>query len=98
MELYEDQKEFIDEIRKLWPHHNRICGMAPTGFGKTVVAAKIITGCNDKGMRVLFVVPRISLIEQTERAFRAHGITDITRIWSGHEFKPSAKVVMIGLM
>lgn len=94
MELYEDQKEFIDEIRKLWPHHNRICGMAPTGFGKTVVAAKIITGCNAKGMRVLFIVPRISLIEQTERAFRAHGINDITRIWAGHEFKPSAKVVI----
>lgn len=93
-DLYEDQKEFIDEIRKLWPHHNRICGMAPTGFGKTVVAAKIIKAFADKGKRVLFVVPRISLIEQTERSFRNHGITDITRIWAGHEFKPSAKVVI----
>lgn len=78
--LYDDQSEFIGEIRKLWKGHNKILGYAQTGFGKTRCAAKIIAGCNKAGMRVCFVVPRISLIGQTIKAFNELGLQDITLI------------------
>ena len=50
---------------------------APTGWGKTVVAAKIIESARAKGNRVWFWVDAIGLIEQTVRAFWAEGIRDM---------------------
>lgn len=50
---------------------------APTGFGKTLLAVHIIEQALERGQRVLFVAPAISLIDQTVEAFRAEGITDI---------------------
>jgi DNA repair protein RadD len=47
---------------------------APTGFGKTLTAAWIIQMALDKGKRVAFVVPALSLIDQTIEAFEAEGI------------------------
>jgi superfamily II DNA or RNA helicase len=46
----------------------------PTGAGKTVIAANIIRRALAKGKRVAFVVPALSLIDQTVRAFEAEGI------------------------
>ena len=50
---------------------------APTGFGKTLTAARIIQRALDKGKRVAFVVPALSLIDQTVAAFEAEGIRSI---------------------
>jgi superfamily II DNA or RNA helicase len=50
---------------------------APTGFGKTLVAATIIKGAMAKGKRVIFTAPAISLINQTVSAFEAEGIEGI---------------------
>ena len=47
---------------------------APTGFGKTLTAAWIIQMALDKGKRVAFTVPALSLIDQTVAAFEAEGI------------------------
>jgi superfamily II DNA or RNA helicase len=46
----------------------------PTGAGKTRLAAEIIRGALAKGKRVVFVVPALSLIDQTVAAFEAEGI------------------------
>lgn len=47
---------------------------APTGFGKTIVAAHIVTGAIAKRNRVAFVVPALSLIDQTFDRFVSNGI------------------------
>jgi superfamily II DNA or RNA helicase len=47
---------------------------APTGAGKTLLATHIIRRALDKGKRVAFTVPAISLIDQTVAAFEAEGI------------------------
>ena len=83
--LYPDQEEFITSIRGLWRDNLRIVAYASTGFGKTRVAARIIEGFLSKGLRVCFVVPRISLVAQTEKAFRDLGIEDITFQWADSE-------------
>ena len=58
---------------------------APTGAGKTVLAASMVTGALAKGNRVLFVVPFLSLIEQTVAAFKAQGI-DAVGVMQGYHW------------
>ena len=95
--LYPDQEEFLTEVRKLWKAHNRIIGVCPTGFGKTRCAARIIEGCISRGMRVCFIVPRISLIEQTARSFLDLGLEDITYLWADYPTDYSAKITIASI-
>lgn len=82
----------MTDLRALWPHQDRAllelraslaAGKrrpmlaAPTGFGKTLTAAHIIRRALDKGKRVAFTVPALSLIDQTVAAFEAEGIDAI---------------------
>lgn len=73
--------------------HKRVVLQGPTGFGKTLVAAKIIEGALTKGNRVIFTTPAISLIDQTVAAFEAEGIADIGVMQSKHpRTNPLARV------
>jgi superfamily II DNA or RNA helicase len=65
--------------------HRRPMLQAPTGFGKTLMSAHIIRGAVDKGKRVAFTVPALSLIEQTVAAFEAEGIDCIGVMQGIHE-------------
>jgi DNA repair protein RadD len=58
---------------------------APTGFGKTLLAAHIIRRALDRGKRVAFVVPALSLIDQTVAALEAEGISCIGVMQGIHE-------------
>jgi DNA repair protein RadD len=79
----------MNALRPLRPHQERALAklrrslmssccrpmlQAPTGFGKTLKAAHIIQRARAKGKRVAFVVPALSLIDQTVSAFEAEGI------------------------
>lgn len=67
----------------------------PTGAGKTVIAAKIVTGALRKGNRVAFVVPMLSLIDQTFERFIENGIEpgDMGVIQGDHEWhRPHAPI------
>lgn len=57
---------------------------APTGFGKTLLAAAIVDGARRKGNRVLFCVPALSLVDQTVQAFYDEGLTDVGVIQGSH--------------
>lgn len=68
---------------------------APTGFGKTVVAAHIVAGARGKGKRVCFCVPSLSLVDQTFERFRENGIdpADMGIIQADHPWRrPSAPI------
>ena len=95
--LYDHQEEFLSEIRKLWRDHKRIMAMAVTGFGKTRCSAKIIEGFVNRGLRVCFIVPRISLIEQTARSFYELGLDDITYLWGDHQTDYGAKITIASI-
>lgn len=45
-----------------------------TGSGKTVIGAYLADECNRKGKRLVFVVDRIALIDQTSETFDRYGI------------------------
>ena len=64
MELREHQELSIQMLRQsLSKGLNRPLLAAPTGFGKTVVAAQIAKMASDKGKRVLFICDRIKLVQ-----------------------------------
>lgn len=68
---------------------------APTGFGKTRLAAEIVDGVLARGQRVLIVVPTLSLIDQTVAALEAEGINDIGVIQGLHPRTCSAASVQV---
>lgn len=67
----------------------------PTGAGKTKTAAAIIQSALDKGRRVIFTVPAISLVDQTVKAFFAEGIRDIGVLQANHPMTDPSRRVQI---
>ena len=59
------QEFALDETRKALRKSRKVILMAGTGFGKTVIAAKIIKNILDNGKSVVFIVDRIVLANQT---------------------------------
>jgi len=93
-QLRPHQQEAID---RLWLQakrgSKRIVLQAPTGFGKTLTAAKIIERALSKKNRVLFTVPRLSLVSQAVADFEAEGIHHIGVMQADHpRTDPSAPV------
>src|SRR4051812_30846312 len=68
---------------------------APTGAGKTVLAAAIVDGALGKGKRVVFVVPFLSLAEQTVAAFTAQGIACIGVMQARHPMTDARQPVQV---
>jgi len=65
-DLHEHQQIAIEMVRRsLSTGHRRPMLQAPTGFGKTIVSAAIVEGALQKGNPVVFVVPALSLVDQT---------------------------------
>ena len=80
------QERALESLRaSLASGHRRPMLQAPTGFGKTLTAAHIIQRALDKGKRVAFTVPALSLIDQTVAAFEAEGIHCIGVMQGIHE-------------
>lgn len=84
-ELRPHQAEAIEMLRQsLRSGKRRPMLQAPTGFGKTLLASTIVDGAMRKGKRVLFVVPALSLIDQTIDAFADEGLTSVGVIQGNH--------------
>jgi len=73
----------------------RVVMQAPTGFGKTVLAAALIKSARAKGKRVLFTVPAIGLIDQTVEMFYEHGITEVGVMQATHHMTDWSKPVQV---
>jgi DNA repair protein RadD len=84
--LRSHQDRALESLRaSLASGHRRPMLQAPTGFGKTLIAAHIIQRALDKGKRVAFAVPALSLIDQTVAALEAEGIDCIGVMQGIHE-------------
>jgi DNA repair protein RadD len=62
----------------------RVMAQLATGGGKTLIASAIASGFRALGLRVLFVVPAIELVDQTLEKFYREGLRDIGVIQAGH--------------
>jgi superfamily II DNA or RNA helicase len=96
MALRTYQVEVIDKLRQsLRMGSKRPVVMAPTGAGKTVIAAEIINMALNKGNKVIFCVPMLSLIDQTVERFKAAGIHEIGVMQGAHEMTDRRQPVQV---
>lgn len=64
--------------------NKRVVLQAPTAFGKSITAAKITESALAKGRKVLFTVPRLSLVDQTVKEFLGEGIGHVGVLQGNH--------------
>jgi DNA repair protein RadD len=84
-QLRPHQAKAISGLRQSIGKGNRkVILQAPTGFGKTITAAKIIESARCKGHKVLFTVPRLSLVDQAVAEFEQEGLGPIGVIQANH--------------
>lgn len=94
--LHPYQTKAIADLREaLRSGSKRPMLMAPTGAGKTVIAAEIIQGALAKGRRVTFTVPTIGLVDQTARDFFGVGIRDVGIMQADHHMTDPTQPVQI---
>lgn len=85
-ELRDYQKDAINALRQAIRSGKRkpVLQM-PTGAGKTATAGAIINMAQEKGNKVIFCVPAISLVNQTVESFERDGIFEIGVMQAYHE-------------
>ena len=95
-ELREYQQQCLQDVRdSIRGGVKRLVVQAATGAGKTKIAAAIVDSALSKGNPTAFVVPSISLIDQTVESFWAEGIRDIGVIQAGHPMTDWSKPVQV---
>ncbi len=78
------QQQLISEIyQEIRAGNKRIVAFAPTGAGKTLVAAWIVSQAVSKNRRVLIIVHRDILVDQTYQKLIACGVNNCGFIKSG---------------
>lgn len=90
------QVQAIEMLKRSLSHgRKRPLIQAPTGFGKTLLAAAIVEGALRKGKRLIFTVPALSLVDQTVAAFWAEGIRDVGVLQGAHEMTNPSRPVQV---
>ena len=94
--LYPHQQEAIDLIKESFEQGlTRPLLYASVAFGKTVVAAHIVSQALNDGLKVCFVVPFTILIDQTHESFVKQGIPEAGVIQADHEKTDPTKMLQI---
>lgn len=68
------QLECVKRVFGAWSEGKSPLLVAPTGSGKTAMAAKMLLEKGRRGDRCCFIVPRTTLIEQAKKEFEAWGM------------------------
>ena len=90
------QSQAIEMLRQsLGSGKRRPVLQAPTGFGKTLVAAAMIEGALAKQKRVIITVPALSLVDQTVEALWDDGVRDVGVIQGTHAMTDWSRPVQV---
>ncbi|TIT90369.1 MAG: ATP-dependent helicase [Mesorhizobium sp.] len=85
--LRADQEDVRTKLRVALRSSASVLTFAPTGFGKTVLAAALIKMILAAGKRVIFCVHRVDLITQTAKTFEKFEIP-FSYIAAGYHYNP----------
>lgn len=92
-ELRPHQQKAIVLLRAEWKKHRTHQIFAPTGYGKTALAAYLVRSYIEKGKRVIFIAPYVALINQTNERFQQYGLPPAGIIWRDHpDYNPNAQI------
>jgi superfamily II DNA or RNA helicase len=94
--LRPDQEELRAKLRVALRTHSSVLAFAPTGFGKTVLAAALIKMIFDAGKRVIFCVHRVDLITQTAKTFDHFGIP-YSYVAAGYHYNPHHRIYIASI-
>jgi superfamily II DNA or RNA helicase len=95
-ELRPDQVGLKQELREaIATGERRFVVQAPTGWGKTIVAADITESARERKKRLLFTVPAKILVDQTYEKFYEQGLRDIGVIQADHHLTDWSKPIQI---
>jgi DNA repair protein RadD len=95
-DLWDHQTEALAAIRQSVAQGvRRLVVQAPTGSGKTKMAADLIGGAQRKGNRLAFVVSHLALIDQTVEALYREGIKDLGVIQADHHMTDWSQPVQV---
>lgn len=94
--LRNDQEDVRTKLRVALRSSASVLVFAPTGFGKTVLAAALIKLIFDAGKRVIFAVHRVDLITQTAKTFEKFGIP-FSYIAAGYHYNPYHRVYIASI-
>lgn len=90
------QQQALDDIRdSVRGGVRRLIVQAATGAGKTKLAAALVDAALTKGNRTAFVVPAVSLVDQTVESFWAEGIRDVGVIQANHSMSDWSRPVQV---
>lgn len=82
---YEDlrphQQKAISMLRTGWKQHKTHLINSPCGSGKTALASYLCQAFADKGQKVVFTAPYVTLVNQTYERFEQYGHDDLSVIW-----------------
>lgn len=94
--LRPDQEDVRAKLRVALRSSSSVLTFAPTGFGKTVLAAKLIELIFAAKKRVIFCVHRVDLITQTAKTFERCGIP-FSYIAAGYHYNPYHRVYIASI-
>jgi len=94
--LRPDQEDVRAKLRIALRNSASVLAFAPTGFGKTVLAAKLIELIFKAGKTVIFCVHRVDLITQTAKTFERVGLP-FSYIAAGYHFNPHHRVFIASI-
>lgn len=95
LQLRPHQENALNRLRTDWKNHHTHLMQAPTGAGKTAIAAEIMAGLQKNGIRSLFVAPYVTLVEQTAKAFMEYGLPQPAIIWRDHPWHDPDNLIQI---
>jgi superfamily II DNA or RNA helicase len=97
-ELRPYQLDVVERVERLLGTATRPLIVAPTGSGKTIIAAEIINRIVERGGRVLVIAHRREIIRQTAEKLIAAGVTPgIVLAGFENELRPYANVQIAGI-
>lgn len=94
--LRPDQEEVRTKLRVALRSSAAVLVFAPTGFGKTVLAAKLAELIFAANKRIIFCVHRVDLIRQTALTFERLGLK-FSYIASGYHYNPHHRIFIASI-
>jgi superfamily II DNA or RNA helicase len=93
------QERAVAELRAVYASGKRAPVLVqPTGAGKTVIASAITRSATDRGKRVLFLVHRVELLDQSVAKLERAGVTNVRLIRADQDLgSPLAPVTVASI-